>query len=262
MAEAAVKHTVLEPMAVLRPFIKRFEVTQYLTERQHTLLPDTSLVACFRLDGMAIRHEAGILPAAFLSGLQNRARTLTRMAGSCVLLTTFTDVGAAAFLREPLDQLFNTIMPLGNLLQRPQLQEVHEQLVDARDHARRKEILERFLLGQLRSEAPDSVATAAAARIKERHGVVRMEELARDAGLSLSALERRFRKMVGASPRKFASIVRLRHVLRLRNGAGTLTEIAYQAGYSDQAHFVKDFRNFTGLAPQSFFQRFRQSSFC
>jgi AraC-like DNA-binding protein len=262
MAEAAVKHTVLEPMAVLRPFIKRFEVTQYLTKRQHTLLPDTSLVACFRLDGMAIRHEAGILPAAFLSGLQNRARTLTRMAGSCVLLTTFTDVGAAAFLREPLDLLFNTMMPLGNLLQRSQLQEVHEQLVDARDHARRKEILERFLLGRLRSEAPDSVATAAAARIKERHGAVRMEELARDAGLSLSALERRFRKMVGASPRKFASIVRLRHVLRLRNGAGTLTEIAYQAGYSDQAHFIKDFRNFTGLAPQSFFQRFRQSSFC
>jgi AraC-like DNA-binding protein len=262
MAEAAVKHTVLAPTAVLRPFIKRFEVTQYLTKQQHTLLPDTSLVACFRLDGMAIRHEAEILPAAFLSGLQNRARTLTRMAGSCVLLTTFTDVGAAAFLREPLDLLFNTMMPLGNLLQRSQVQEVHEQLVDARDHARRKEILERFLLGRLRSEAPDSVATAAAARIKERHGAVRMEELARDAGLSLSALERRFRKMVGASPRKFASIVRLRQVLKLRNGAGTLTEIAYQAGYSDQAHFIKDFKNFTGLAPQSFFQRFRQSSFC
>ena len=118
------------------------------------------------------------------------------------------------------------------------------------------------MLGQLRSEALDPVATAAAPQVKERHGAVRMEELARGAGLSLSALERRFRKVVGASPRKFASIVRLRHVLQLRNGGGKLTEIAYQAGYSDQAHFIKDFRNFTGLAPKSFFQRFRQSSFC
>jgi len=260
--EAAVKHTVLEPMAVLRPFIKRFEVTQYLTKRTHTLLPDTSLVACFRLDGVAIRHETGILPAAFLSGLQDRARTLTRPAGSCVLLTNFTDVGAAAFFREPLDLMFNTMMPLDDLLRRSQLEEVHEQLVEARDHARRKEILERFLLGQLRSEAPDPVATAAAERIKERHGGVRMEELARGAGLSLSALERRFRKTLGASPRKFASIVRLRYVLRLRNGGGKLTDIAYHAGYCDQAHFIKDFRNFTGLAPHSFFQRFRQSSFC
>jgi hypothetical protein len=45
MAEAAVKRTVRKPMAVLRPFIKSFEVTQYLTERTHTLLPDSSLVA-------------------------------------------------------------------------------------------------------------------------------------------------------------------------------------------------------------------------
>jgi AraC-like DNA-binding protein len=259
---AAIKHTVLEPMAVLRPFIKNFEVTQYLTELTHTLLPDTSLVACFRLDGMAIRHEARILPAAFLSGLQDRARTLTRLPGSCVLLTVFTEVGAAAFLREPLDLLFNKMMPLDNLLRHTQLEKVHEQLVEAGDHARRKEILERLLLGHLRSDAPDPVAMAAAARIKERHGAVRVRALARGAGLSLSALERRFRKAVGTSPRKFASIVRLRHVLKLRNGDGTLTETAYQAGYSDQAHFIKDFKNFTGLAPQSFFQRFRQSSFC
>jgi AraC-like DNA-binding protein len=249
-------------MTMLRPFIKRFEVTQYLTKRAHTLLPDTSLVAFFRLDDVAIRHEAKILPAAFLSGLQDRTRTLTRLAGSGVMLTVFTDVGAAAFLREPLDLLFNRMVPLGNLLRRSQLEELHEQLVEARDHARRKEILERHMLRQLRTETPDPVATAAAAQIKEGHGAVRMEELARRAGLSLSALERRFRKVVGASPRKFATIVRLRHVLQLRIGGGNLTEIAYQAGYSDQAHFIKDFRNFTGLAPKSFFERFRQSSFC
>ena len=93
MAEAAVKHTVLKPMAVWRPFINSFKVTQYLTERTHTLLLDTSLVACFRLSGMAIRQEEGILPAAFLSELQDRARTLTRLTGSCVLLTVFTGCG-------------------------------------------------------------------------------------------------------------------------------------------------------------------------
>ena len=38
---------------------------------------------------MAIRHEKGILPAAFLSGLQDGARTLTRLTGGCVLLTVF-----------------------------------------------------------------------------------------------------------------------------------------------------------------------------
>ena len=55
---------------------------------------------------MAIRHEEGILPAAFLWDCRTGARTLTRLTGGCVLLTVFTDAAAAAFLREPLDLLF------------------------------------------------------------------------------------------------------------------------------------------------------------
>jgi AraC-like DNA-binding protein len=106
---------------------------------------------------------------------------------------------------------------------------------------------------------PDRVTEAAAAQIRKRHGAVRMEELARALDLSLSALERRFHKKLGTSPRKFASIVRMRHVLQLRRAGGSLTEIAHQAGYCDQSHFIKDFKSFTGLAPESFF---RQTSFC
>ena len=40
----------------------------------------------------------------------------------------------------------------------------------------------------------------------------------------------------------------------LATGAG-LTTIAHAAGYSDQSHFNKDFKRFTGLAPGSFFAR-------
>ena len=132
--------------------------------------------------------------------------------------------------------------------------------MEHREDAGRVDVVERFLLGRLRSDAMlDPVTEAAAAQIRKRHGAVRMEELARVMGMSLSALERRFRKTVGASPRKFASIVRMRHVLRLQRAGGSLTEIAHRAGYCDQSHFIKDFKSFTGLAPESFFER---TSFC
>lgn len=226
----------------------------------HTLLPDTSLVACFRLDGVALIDGASTLPGAILSGLQDRARVITHLAGSQVLLTVFTEAGAATFLNEPLDMLFNQTMPIDCLMRRSRLDALHEQLVEAGDFRRRTEVLERFMLRRLRTAAPDALAEAAAAHVKNRHGAVRMDKLAGTMGLSLSALERRFRRYVGASPRKFASIARMRQVLRLREAGENMTEIAHGAGYFDQSHFIKDFKRFTGLTPESFFRQF--ASYC
>ena len=259
-------HAVVAPSARLRRFVRRFEIIETFSERVHTLLPETSAIACFRLDGVALMHGASsssALPSAIVSGVQDRTRSVTHLPGSHLLLTVFTEAGAAAFLREPLDQLFNRTLPMDDFLRRSRLDEVREQLMEAGENAGRVEVVERFLLGRLGSEAsdamPDPVTEAVAAQIRKRHGVVRMEELARGMDLSLSALERRFRRRVGTSPRKFASIVRMRHVLRLRKAGGSLTEIAHRAGYCDQSHFIKDFKSFTGLAPESFF---RQTSFC
>jgi AraC-like DNA-binding protein len=262
--EIILKHTVLRPSEPLQPFVKRFEVVHSFTERVHTLLPDTSLVACFRLDGVARLHGASVLPAAILSsailsGMQDGVRAVTHRAGSEVLLTVFTEAGAAAFLREPLDQLFNQTLPADCLLQGQGLDYLMERMMETWDNVRRIDLLQRFLLGRLRVEAPDRVAQAVAAHIRRSYGAVRMERLANAVGLSVSALERRFRRNVGTSPRKFASIVRLRHVLRLRKAGCNLTEIAHRAGYFDQPHFIKDFKGFTGLAPEAFFAQHSSS---
>jgi AraC-like DNA-binding protein len=259
MGEAVLEHIVVQPSAVLRPFVKRFESVHSFAERTHTLLPDTSLVACFRLDGVAM-HGASLLPAAVISGLQDRARTVTHLAGSHVLLTVFTEAGARAFLREPLDQLLNRMIPMDCLLRRSPLHALQEQLMDAGDLASRTDLVERFLLAQLRTGAPDAVTEAVVTGIQKCHGALRIEKLAPAMGLSLSALERRFRRNVGTSPRRFASIVRMRHVLRLRRTCRNLTEIAYRAGYCDQPHFIKDFKNFTGSAPEMFFRQL--ATFC
>jgi AraC-like DNA-binding protein len=58
---------------------------------------------------------------------------------------------------------------------------------------------------------------------------------------------------VGTSPKKFASIVRLKHVIHQYNPDHSLTELAYEAGFYDQAHFIKEFKLFTGATPEKFF---------
>ena len=99
---------------------------------------------------------------------------------------------------------------------------------------------------------PDTLISAAVAMINEAQGAMRIEDLTLRVGLSQSALERRFRKVVGASPKQFASTVRLHRVLDLGEDGTDFTSIAHAAGYYDQSHFIKDFKRFTGLPPTKF----------
>ena len=56
----------------------------------------------------------------------------------------------------------------------------------------------------------------------------------------------------GAPPKALSRLVRLQHICRLWETGKNLTEIAFEAGYSDQPHMVRDFRLFTGTSPERF----------
>lgn len=233
--------------------MRQFLIVENLADRSNTLLPDTAVIAGFRFRGACSQNGSEALRAV-VTGLRDSPRTLTHSTGSGTILAMFTATGAAAFVREPLEELFNATMPIDAQVRRSQLELVEEQLAEAPDHALRALVLERFLLGQLRRRDADPLVCEAVARIRGAHGSLRIGDLCARSGLSQSALERRFRREVGASPKKFAAIVRLRHVVRLRRAGASLTEIAHAAGYADQPHFIKDFKRFSGQAPEEFFR--------
>ncbi|HUA98892.1 MAG TPA: helix-turn-helix transcriptional regulator [Terracidiphilus sp.] len=252
MSVANVRTAAFVPGPALRPYVRRFLVVENLGDRTNTLLPDTAIIAGFRFRGACSRNGAEALRAV-VTGLRDLPRTLTHAAGSGTILAMFTATGAAAFVCEPLEELFNGTMPIDAQVRRSRLELIEEQLAEAPDHARRAQALERFLLDHLRRWEPSAAVSTAVARIQDAKGSLRIGELARVTGLSQSALERRFRREVGASPKKFAAIVRLRHVVRLRRAGTNLTDIAHAAGYADQSHFIKDFRRFSGQSPEAFF---------
>ncbi len=242
----------LAPSAALRPYIQRFLIVEYTSGWTSTLLPGTGMVAAFRFEGSCLLNDKEA-PNALVTGLWDRTRTLTH-SGSCAnVLAMFTPTGAAVLLHEPVEHLFNGTMPLESQVRRSQLSLVEEQLFASSNHIERVEVVERFLLDQLRNRTPDVLVAAAVHSICATRGSLRIDRLARHLGLSQSALERRFRREVGASPKKFAALVRLRHVVRLRRAGLSLTGVAHAAGYADQPHFIKDFKRFTGHAPESFF---------
>ena len=90
-------------------------------------------------------------------------------------------------------------------------------------------------------------------------GLVKIKDLANMLYISNDSFEKRFRKITGASPKQFSSIVRMKSAISQKQNNQNLTDVALNSGYFDQPHFNKDFKLFTGLTPTDFF---KSPSFC
>jgi AraC-like DNA-binding protein len=94
-----------------------------------------------------------------------------------------------------------------------------------------------------------------AAALLQSGGRLAVGALAQRAELSDRQFTRRFERQVGLTPKLFGRTVRLNAVLdaKARSPAAAWTDLVYDAGYSDQAHFVRDCRALAGSPPTAFF---------
>ncbi len=93
--------------------------------------------------------------------------------------------------------------------------------------------------------------------ILKNAGCINVEQLASNANMSLRGFEGHFMEQVGISPKLFCCITRFNHALdlKLKNPKKDWTSIAYECGYFDQMHLIKDFRKFSGNSPSIFLKQ-------
>jgi AraC-like DNA-binding protein len=244
------------PRSALQPFIQRFLVVEFPGFHHDAHLPDICPVAAFSFRGQVRIEGHGWAPQAAFTGPRDTLRAHDHCDEHAVLLATFTPAGASAFLSPPLDELFGATVDLGAVLGHAhELDRLHERLAGAKDHRQRVRLLEDFLIGQVRSVTVDPLVVASVAWLERSTEPARIDDLSRYIGLSQSALERRFRRVIGISPKKVLSIMRLRRAAGLVAGGRNLTTAAHAAGYFDQSHFIHDFHRATGTSPHAFFRR-------
>src|SRR4029453_4372716 len=95
---------------------------------------------------------------------------------------------------------------------------------------------------------------AAAKLLYSTKGQFRVAELADRCNLSARQLERQFDETTGVSPKTLAGTIRF-EAIRSRlmfEPEANLTDLAYEFGYADQAHFIHDFKAFTNKTPSEF----------
>ena len=252
-----VRQFVHRPAGTLRRYVREILWVRSERPRLQLLLPETTLTLVLRQAGAASLDNEN-LPCAIVSGLQQRTRMIEHAAGSSLVIVRFTEVGAPAILHECANRLYNRTMALDAVLPRRKIDHIQNTLADARETRSQIPHLERFLTSQIHAWSGESEISpqieAAVEMIRNSDGRSSIAAVARHAAMSQSTLERHFRAAVGASPKKLSRLARLQHVCRLWETGKTLTEIAFEAGYSDQPHMVHDFRLFTDMSPEEFFR--------
>jgi transcriptional regulator GlxA family with amidase domain len=118
--------------------------------------------------------------------------------------------------------------------------------------------IEQFFLHRKPYGRRDQTILTAVRAMRVVHGAISIRSLAAGLGVSQDRLEKRFRQIVGTTPKQYCSILRLRYALggsRVRS----LAEIAAEAGYYDQSHYCREFHAVTGESPRKFI---RDTKYC
>jgi AraC-like DNA-binding protein len=129
---------------------------------------------------------------------------------------------------------------------------VHEQLCSAPNSAAMAEIANRYFLSRLTSEDLHPVHWIAQ-RLMSSRGYAELCELFVAHDLSRRQIERKFLEQIGITPKRYAKLARFRNAARLKaQTALSWTEVSYVAGYYDQTHLTKDFRELVGATPSDY----------
>jgi AraC-like DNA-binding protein len=244
------------PCDQLKPFVDRFIVSETDGESVYRVFPGTGVVMGFQFKGKlyhSVDSNYVELSSSGVTGLSNQYKTFKNSSGIGTVLVYFKDGGASMFFREPIHELFQSSVSLNNFLLRSELLIFEEQLSEAPTHLDKIAIVEKFLIARMKVIGPDMLVVRALELIYKTKGNIKIRELSNKLNISQSPLEKRFRKIVGASPKQFASIIRFKNILK-RDPDSSLIALAYDAGFYDQSHFIKEFKKFTGDTPEDYFK--------
>jgi AraC-like DNA-binding protein len=187
---------------------------------------------------------------SFLAGLHTAPSFVDGDERWACLELRLTPLGAHRLLGRPMHELTNHTVALDELL--PGADELSARLRDAVSWQQRFELVESFLARRFADAAPSSPAIEWSwRRLRASHGQASISALAEELGWSHRRLIVRFREQLGLTPKALARVIRFERAMQLltASGAKGLAGVAYAAGYADQAHMNRDFRELAGTTP-------------
>ncbi len=136
-----------------------------------------------------------------------------------------------------------------------EFKELYDRIEESVGFEQMRFLLDGFFLKKAQSPLKDTLAIDAAIHaMLEATVLSSVDEAAKNAYLSTRQFERNFIERVGILPKRFSRIVRFSQAMKLKQEHPEYSwmTIAYECGYHDHMHLLRDFKHFTSKVPSNF----------
>ena len=194
-----------------------------------------------------------ITSGSVLSGVQSRYSVIDTAETECVIGVAFRPGGTTPFFRTPAYELRDTAVPLEFLWSRTAA-DLREELLAAAGPETRLATMERAMRREVQPSPPHAAVSFALDLFHHHPDEASIAAVTDRIGLSPKRFIERFKAAVGVPPKHYCRILRFQRALgsAAKGCAVDWTRIAVDCGYFDQAHFIHDFRSFSGITPTGY----------
>jgi AraC-like DNA-binding protein len=225
-------------------------------QRPERILPDGCVEIILNFAAPFAQHNGEttqVQPRNFVVGQMTGPMLIAPTGPVQLIGIRFHPGGTAPFFNLPIHELTNEVVELPSFAKTLEAKLLAEsthlpQLTD------KVFALEKALTRMLEDSKNDLRVLRIASRIVETSGMIPVDDLAHESGLSSRQLERRFLAEVGLGPKLLSRIIRFQQVFRAVDAnEASWPIVALDCGYYDQAHLIKDFRQFAQQTPAVLF---------
>ena len=250
------------PSDILRPYIKCFYIFKSNNdiEFEDTVFPSGNMEVIFNLgEGeweSSVENKFFKTPQIELWGQITKPLAIKSKGKHIMLGIRFLTHSAAYFFNDEIGVFNDRVSDLYDIMDGP-VKMLHSQLLETTELNGRIALIESFLLKRLvksekKSFRIDKVADILT-NIKKNSTENNIQNIASKHGITPRYLHKLVYQHTGLSPTLYNKINRFQHSLRLiAKNELPLTSIAYDCGYFDQSHFIRDFKTFTGITPSNY----------
>ena len=249
------------PHPALRPFVKTY-LHLHMNSNIHDIIPtgDTQIFFVLNDNNKVLKtsfNDQSSRKFFFSSPGIKYSQVISEEIWNSIGII-FHPYGAYRLLKIPQSSLLGTFPGIEEILP-PSIRIIQNELEDSVHDIRNIiKIFDRWLLGLLLANDINTDRIAYATRFIENHnGLHTIDQLSAQLFITKRTLELDFKEKVGMSPKMYSRIMRFNKIQKVIESSSKpdFQKISLDFNYYDQAHFIKEFKSFSGFSPSKYYLR-------
>ncbi len=256
---------IFETHILEKPLVEYIETIFYYKDFKpdhsiERLVPTGHVFIIFELDGFEYHtfdrdtlKPNGTYQNVWISGMHKDFLSISAHQDSEMLVIQFKTNGAYPFFNKPINQFNNKVIEAQDFFGN-EILELRQQILNGKNASEKFKSVEKWLKIKFDIDKTANTELLDILSQLKTKPITESSDIISSYPYSQKHLINQFKTYFGLTPKVFHRIFRFNQMLnRIQNKENLIwSQIAYEFGYSDQSHFIKEFKEFSGFNPQDF----------